>query len=80
MCNEDYVIRYGNDNTTNRTDYMTLNKAEKEYNKIQLDVNTTWKELIHEPLEQEDVQNILKSDSVQIVDIGICKITVPERK
>lgn len=78
MYTENYFIRYGSDTTTNRSDYMTLKEAEKEYNRKQLDINITWKELIHEPLEEEDTQNILKSDSIKIIDLGICKVTVPE--
>jgi hypothetical protein len=78
LYNEDYFIRYGSNTTINRSDYMTLKEAEKEYNRKQLNINTIWKELIYEPLEQEEVQNILKSDSVKVIDLGICKVIIPE--
>ena len=42
-----------------------------------LNTRTTWKELLHEPLEDENVQEIIKSDSVKIVDLGICKMALP---
>ena len=74
----DYVVRFGNDNGyIERSDYMSKEQAEKFYNKIELSTRTTWKELLHEPLEDENVQEIIKSDSVKIVDLGICKMTLP---
>ena len=75
---DDYVVRYGNDNGyVDRSDYMPKEQAEKFYNKIKLNIRTTWKELLYEPLEKEDVQEIIKSDSVKIVDLGICKMALP---
>ena len=75
---DDYVVRYGNDNGyVERSDYMSKEQAEKFYNKIKLNIRTTWKELLYEPLEKEDVQEIIKSDSVKIVDLGICKMALP---
>lgn len=75
---DDYVVRFGNDNGyVERSDYMSKGQAEKLYNKIELNTRTTWKELLHEPLEKEDVQEIIKSDSVKIVDLGICKMALP---
>ena len=56
---------------------MPKGQAEKFYNKIELNTRTTWKELLHEPLEDENVQEIIKSDSVKIVDLGICKMALP---
>ena len=74
----DYVVRFGNDNGyVERSDYMSKEQAEKFYNKIKLNIRTTWKELLYEPLEKEDVQEIIKSDSVKIVDLGICKMALP---
>lgn len=74
----DYVVRFGNDNGyVERSDYMSKEQAEKFYNKIELSTRTTWKELLYEPLEKEDVQEIIKSDSVKIVDLGICKMALP---
>lgn len=80
--NEDYVVRYGNDSTyMDRTDYMCKKEALKAYDKINLgnETSLTWKELLYEPLEEEGKQYIIKSDSVKIVDLGICKIAVPEK-
>lgn len=75
---DDYVVRYGNDiGYVDRSDYMSKGQAEKFYNKIELNTRTTWKELLHEPLEDENVQEIIKSDSVKIVDLGICKMALP---
>lgn len=76
----DYVVRFGNDNGyVERSDYMSKEQAEKFYNKIKLDIiTTTWKELLYEPLEKEDVQEIIKIDSVKIVDLGICKMALPD--
>lgn len=74
----DYVVRFGNDNGyVERSDYMSKEQAEKFYNKIELNTRTTWKELLYEPLEKEDVQEIIKSDNVKIVDLGICKVALP---
>jgi hypothetical protein len=74
----DVEVRFGNDNGyVERSDYMSKEQAEKFYNKIKLDIKTTWKELLYEPLEKEDVQEIIKSDSVKIVDLGICKMALP---
>lgn len=73
----DYVVRCGNDNGyVERSDYMSKEQAEKFYNKIELSTRTTWKELLYEPLEKEDVQEIIKSDNVEIVDLGICKVAI----
>ena len=75
---DNYVVRYGNDNEyVDRSDYMSKGQAEKFYNKIELNTVTTWKELLHEPLEKENVQEIIKSDSVKIIDLGICKMALP---
>ena len=75
---DDYVVRYGNDNGyVERSDYMTKTQEEKFYNKIELNTRITWKELLYEPLEKEDVQEIIKSDSVKIIDLGICKMALP---
>lgn len=75
---DDYVVRFGNDNGyVERSYYMSKEQAEKFYNKIKLDIRTTWKELLYESLEKEDVQEIIKSDNVEIVDLGICKIAIP---
>jgi hypothetical protein len=74
---DDYVVRFGNDSERiERSDYMSKEQAEKFYNRIKLNMRITWKELLYEPLEKEDVQEVIKSDSVQIVDLGICKVAL----
>ena len=76
---EKFAIQWFNDNGyVERSDYMSKEQAEKFYNKIKLDIKTTWKELLYEPLEDENVQKIIKSDSVKIVDLGICKMALPD--
>jgi hypothetical protein len=74
----DFIVRYGGDNSIDRTDYMTEKEATKFYNKLELDTVTTWKELIQEPLDEPEVQRVVKQDSVKVVDLGIGKIAVPE--
>ena len=74
---DDYVVRFGNEmGYVERSDYISKEQAEKFYNKIKLNIRTTWKELLYEPLEKEDVQEIIKSDNVEIVDLGICKMAL----
>lgn len=75
---DDYVVRFGNDSERiERSDYMSKEQAEKFYNKIKLNMRTTWKELLYEPLEKEDVQEVIKRDNVEIADLGICKVVLP---
>ena len=75
---DDYVVRFGNDNGyVERSDYMSKEQAEKFYKKIKLSIGTTWKELLYETLEKEDVQEIIKRDNAEIVDLGICKVALP---
>lgn len=75
--NEDYFVRYGNQ-IPNRSYYVSLVEAEKIYNKIKLDEKITWKELIHEPIEEDDTQYIIKQDEVKVLDLGICKFILPK--
>ena len=56
---------------------MPKEQEKKFYNKIKLNMKITWKELLYEPLEKEEVQEIVKSDNVEIVDLGICKVALP---
>lgn len=76
---EDYVVRYGGDSflSVQRSQYMAKHEAERFYNRVKLDVSTTWKELIYEPLDVEDAQYLIKSDSVRVIDLGLCKIAIP---
>lgn len=75
---DDYVVRFGNDNDhVERSDYMSKEQAEKFYDKIKLSMRVTWKELLYEPLEEDEVQEIVKSDNAEIVDLGICKVALP---
>lgn len=75
---QDFVVRYGGENSVGRTDYMTEKEATKFYNMLSLNTVTTWKELIHEPLDEPEVQRIVMSDSVKVIDLGLGKIAVPE--
>lgn len=76
---DDYVVRFGNDNGyVERSDYMPKEQAEKFYNKIKLSMRITWKELLYEPLEKDEVQEVVRSDNAEIVDFGICKVVLPE--
>lgn len=76
---EDYVVRYGShEGNVARSDYMSKDNALKFYNTLELDNKTHWKELLYEPLDKEDVQEIIKSDSVKLVNLGICTIAIPE--
>ena len=77
---EDYVVRYGGSNYIGRSEYVNKRKAEKIYDKINLDTKTTWKELLYEPLDEPEKQIIIKSDSVKVLNLGICKIAIPENK
>lgn len=78
---EDYVVRYGDDNgNTNRSFYMSKKGAKKFYSRLALGTETTWKELLHEPLSEEDSQYIIQSDSVRVVDLGLCKIALPNKE
>lgn len=77
---EDYVVRYGGENSVNRSDYMTEKEANKFYDKLELNTSITWKELLFEPFDESDRQDILRSDTVKVVDLGICKLAVPERR
>lgn len=75
----DYVVRYGGENSVGRSDYMTEKEAIKFYDKVELNTSTTWKELLYEPLEEPEVQDVVRSDAVKVLDLGIGKIAVPER-
>ena len=55
----DYVLRYGAENTTNRTDYDTLPNIRKIFNKLKKDSSVIWAEILYEPLENEDVQELI---------------------
>lgn len=65
---DNYYVRYGNGSTTlDRTDYDTLEKIKKAYDKIKLNTEITWKELIFEDLTREEHQEIIQSDEVKII-------------
>ena len=76
---DDYVVRFGGETFTDRSLYMTKKEATKFYDKLELNTSTTWKELLYEPLEEPEKQVIVRSDSVKVMDLGFCKIAVPER-
>lgn len=72
----DYVLRYGNENTTNRTDYDTLQNIRKIFNKLKKDSSVTWAEILHEPLEKEDVQELIDEFEKPVIDFLGNKIVV----
>lgn len=76
---EDYVVRYGGETPVGRSDYMTEKEASKFYAKLDLSTSITWKELLHEPLEDLEVQEVIRYECVKVMDLGIGKIAVPER-
>lgn len=64
---EDFIVRYGNEKgLLGRSEYMNLKDATKLYDSLTKD-KATWKELIHEPLNQEDVSNVLKSEEHEVI-------------
>ena len=65
----DFIVRYGNDNSVNRGFYDTYENAIKEYSSIKLDSNTTWKQLLWEPLDKLDVQKIIMEDSAKVLQM-----------
>ena len=75
----DYVVRFGGETFTDRSNYMTEKEAHKLYDKVKLNTSTTWKELLYEPLEEPEKQEVVRSDAVKVVDLGLCKVVVPER-
>ena len=64
---EDYVVRYGYENKTNRTEYTTQEKARKEFEKLKLDSSVTWAELLYEPLAEEETQILIDEFEKQII-------------
>lgn len=73
----DFVVRYGNDTSVNRGFFDTYAQVEKEYNSIKLDAQTTWKQILWEPLDKHDVQVVIKEDSIRIIEVLGMKIVVP---
>lgn len=74
----DFIVRYGGEDSVSRTDYLTEKEAIKFYNKLELDTVITWKELIHEPIDEPEVQVVIMSASVKVIDLGIGKLAVPK--
>jgi adenosine deaminase len=66
---EDYVMRYGNDKVTNRTDYSSLNNILAEFSKKKKDSNCTRAEVIFEPLDVLDKQVIIDCFEKKVIDI-----------
>lgn len=75
----DFVVRYGNDRMTARSFYDTYDQILKEFESIKLDLSTTWKEIIWEPLDKKEVQVVVKEEEVKIVEILGKKFVVPVR-
>lgn len=66
---EDYVVRYGGDDWVKRSFYETKKNALKIYTSIKLDKKTRWKELIYEPLEDEERQDVILRDEVKVLSV-----------
>jgi hypothetical protein len=66
---EDYVMRYGNDIETNRTDYDSLNEIQKEFQKKKKDSSCICAEILFEPLNIPDKQVIINSFEKEIINI-----------
>lgn len=78
---EDYYVRYGGDGWANRTVYMTEKKAQRKFDKIKLDTEITWKQLVYEPLEIEGTQYIIKEETVEVLDFGFFgKVAIPVKQ
>lgn len=73
---EDYVVRYGYENKTNRTDYDTLPNAKKQFEKLKRDSGVTWAELLHEPLDDEDKQIVIDSFEKPVIEFLGQKIVI----
>lgn len=73
----DFVVRYGNDTSVNRGFFDTYAQVEKEYDSIKLDAQTTWKQILWEPLDKHDVQVVVKEDSIRVIEVLGMKIVVP---
>ena len=73
---DEYIVRYGNESFTTRTDYQPLQECTKFFNKLKSDSKVVWAEIIHEPLDSYDEQIILDSFEKQIIDILGKKVVV----
>lgn len=77
---DDYYVRYGDNNGyVDRTFYDNKENTLKEYDNLKLSEKITWKELIHEPLNQEEEQIIIKSDEAETITIGKTKYVVHDK-
>lgn len=65
----DYVIRYGNEESIERTFYDSITIQRKRFEEMKKDNSVIWAELIHEPLNEPEVQHIVDSFEKQVVDI-----------
>lgn len=66
--NADYVLRYRYENKTNRTDYDTLPNIRKIFNKLKKDSSVVWAEILYEPLDKEDVQELVDEFEKPVID------------
>lgn len=64
----DYVLRYGGETSTNRTNYDTLPNIRKTFNKFKKDSSVLWAEILYEPLEKEDVQELIDEFEKPVID------------
>ena len=72
----DFIVRYGNDTSVNRGFFDTYVQVEKEFNSIKLDVRTTWKQILWEPLDKPDTQVVIKEESIRVIEVLGVKFVV----
>ena len=72
----DYVIRYGNESKTERSDYDTLPNIKKQFEKLKSDSGVIWAEILYEPLNEEDKQIVIDEFEKQVVDFFGQKVVI----
>lgn len=65
----DYIIRFEQNGEIKRNFHDTLTKQEKEFEKMKKDSSIIWAELLHEPLEEDDVQHVIDSFEKNVVEV-----------
>lgn len=67
---DDYLVRYGNDQTViDRTYHQTLKECQKVINDLEQESRITWYELLYEPIEKEDTTIIVETGEKDTQDI-----------
>jgi hypothetical protein len=76
---DDYVLRFGNQTETYRTDYGSLKDVQRIFDKKKKDSGCTWAEILYEPLfkkdktgeitEDKETQVIIDSFSKKVIEL-----------